>query len=182
MSYYRQLAIDNIEKAVASANASSSIQHSLQKGRLREIVVSELVQPFLTPHTKAATGTIIDHYGNQSNPIDIILYDERITPPVLLTATEGIVPCHSVLATIEVKTRMNRTELAKAVENAKGIFTLDLARIRTQGARNDPFGDKSVEAFLLFKDRPPRRFEKIHKKKLSEFLIREAESFGLGKN
>jgi hypothetical protein len=124
VSYYRQLAIDNIEKAVASANASFSIQHSLQKGRLREIVVSELVQPFLTPHTKVATGTIIDHYGNQSNPIDIILYDERITPPVLLTATEGIMPCHSVLATIEVKARMNRTELGKAVETARSVKSL----------------------------------------------------------
>jgi hypothetical protein len=118
------VAIHNIEKAMASANASSSIKHSLLKGRLREIVVSELIQPFLTPHTKIATGTIVDHYGNQSNQIDVILYDERITPPVLLTASEGIIPCHSVLATIEVKSSLNRTELRKAVENARSVKLL----------------------------------------------------------
>jgi len=91
---------------------------------LREIVVSELIQPFLTPHTKAATGTIVDHYGNQSNQVDIILYDERITPPVLLTASEGIIPCHSVLAAIEVKASLNKTELKKAVENARSVKLL----------------------------------------------------------
>jgi hypothetical protein len=124
MSYYRQVAIHNIEKAVAAINASSSIKHSLQKGRLREIVVSELIQPFLAPHTKIATGTIVDHHGNQSNELDIILYDERITPPVLLTASEGIVPCHSVLATIDVKVALNQTELKKAVENARSVKLL----------------------------------------------------------
>jgi hypothetical protein len=103
---------------------SSAVQHSLQKGRLREIVVSELIQPFLTPHTKVAAGTIVDHYGNQSNHIDIILYDERITPPVLLTASEGIIPCHSVLATIEVRTSLNKTELKKAIENARSVKLL----------------------------------------------------------
>jgi hypothetical protein len=124
MSYYRQVAIHNIEKAVAAVNASSSIKHSLQKGRLREIVVSELILPFLAPHTKVATGTIVDHYGNQSREIDIILYDERITPPVLLTASEGIVPCHSVLATIDVKVGLNKSELKKAVENARSVKLL----------------------------------------------------------
>jgi len=124
MSYYRQVAIQNIEKAMAAANASSSIKHSLLKGRLCEIVVSELVQPFLTPHTRIASGTIVDHYGNQSGQIDVILYDERITPPVLLTASEGIVPCHSVLATIDVKSGLNRTELRKAVENARSVKLL----------------------------------------------------------
>jgi hypothetical protein len=124
VSYYRQVAIHNIEKAVASINASSSIRHSLLKGRLREIVVSELILPFLAPHTKVATGTIVDHYGNQSNEIDIIVYDERITPPVLLTASEGIVPCHSVLATIDVKAGLNKTELKKAVENARSVKLL----------------------------------------------------------
>ena len=124
MSYYRQVAIHNIEKAVAAINASSSIPHSLRKGRLREIVVSELIQPFLAPHTKVTTGRIVDHYGNQSNEIDVILYDERITPPVLLPASEGIVPCHSVLATIEVKASLNKTEISKAVENARSVKSL----------------------------------------------------------
>jgi hypothetical protein len=124
VSYYRQVAIHSIEKAVAAISASSSIKHSLQKSRLREIVVSELILPFLAPHTKVATGTIVDHYGNQSNEIDIILYDERITPPVLLTASEGIVPCHSVLATIDVKVGLNKTELKKAVENARSVKLL----------------------------------------------------------
>ncbi len=59
---------------------------------------------------------------------------------------------------------------------------LELIVLQKVTKKENPFGDKSIEAFLLFKDKPARRFEKIHKKKLSEFLIREAENFGLGKN
>ncbi len=122
--FYRQIAIDNIEKAVAAANSSGMIDHAVLKGRLREIVVAELIKPFLNPHIKATSGTIVDPFGNQSKQIDVILYDEQITPPILFSESEGIIPCHAVVATIEVKSSLNRTELQKAVDNARSVKTL----------------------------------------------------------
>lgn len=122
--FYRQIAIDAIEKTVAAANSSGMIDQPGLKGRLREIVVEELVKPFLHPHIGAATGTIVDPYGNQSSQVDVILYDEQVTPPILFSESEGVIPCHSVVATIEVKSTLTRKELKSAVENARSVKLL----------------------------------------------------------
>jgi len=122
--FYRQIAIDNIDRVVASANASRSIIHSGLTGRLREIIVGDLLKPWLNPHLKTATGVIIDHYGNQSKQIDVIVYDERITPPILLNNQEGFVPCHAVVATIEVKSTLSSGTVKDAIENARSVKLL----------------------------------------------------------
>jgi hypothetical protein len=119
--FYRQIAIDAIEKTKAAANSSGMLEHRGLKGRLREIVVEELIKPFLTPHIKAVTGTIVDAYGNQSGQVDVILYDEQVTPPILFSEAEGVIPCHSVVATIEVKSKLTRKELRAAVDNARSV-------------------------------------------------------------
>jgi hypothetical protein len=124
MSYYRQNAIVNIDRAVASASAAAAIRHQGLKGRFREIVIGDLIRPFLLPHIKIATGTVVDPTGAQSSQIDIILYDEQVTPPVLVAPGEAVVPCHSVLATIEVKSRLNATELKGAIRNACSVKRL----------------------------------------------------------
>jgi hypothetical protein len=129
--FYRKIAIDSIEKTIAAANSSGLIDQSVLKGRLREIVVAELLRPFLTPHIKATTGTIVDPHGNQSKQIDIILYDEQVVPPILYTSSEGIIPCHAVVATVEVKSCLDRTELRKAVDNARSVKTLHYDYERT---------------------------------------------------
>jgi hypothetical protein len=121
---YRQVAIDSIEKAVAAGNSSFSVDNPLFKGRLREVVVSELIKPFLPPHIHVATGMIIDQYGKQSSQIDVILYDEQITAPIMLTSSEGLIPCHSVVATIEVKSWLSRKDISDAVQNARSVKLL----------------------------------------------------------
>ncbi|MFC2053163.1 DUF6602 domain-containing protein [Chloroflexota bacterium] len=49
------------------------------------------------------------------------MYNRRILPPVLFEATVGIFPIESVLATVEVKTKLTIAELRSAYENAKTI-------------------------------------------------------------
>lgn len=122
--FYRQIAIDAIEKTIAAANSSGMIEHSVLKGRMREIVVEELLKPFLNPHIRAATGTIVDQYGKQSRQVDVILYDEQVMPPILFSEREGVIPCHAVVATIEVKSLLTRKELKSAVENARSVKLL----------------------------------------------------------
>jgi hypothetical protein len=124
--FYKQIAIDSIEKARISANTSRAIDHRLLKGRYREIIVNDLLMPFLNPRFKMVTGKIIDQYGNQSDQIDIIIYDELITPPILLNTFEGIIPCHSVLATIEVKSLLRaypKSRIARNVINAQAKWS-----------------------------------------------------------
>lgn len=132
---YRQMAIDAIENTIAAANSSSMLEHPVLRGRLREIVVEELIKPFLTPHIKAVTGAIIDVHGIQSNQVDVILYDEQVTPPILFSEGEGLIPCHSVVATIEIKSTLTKSHLRAAVENARSVKFLkyDYDRIPISG-------------------------------------------------
>jgi hypothetical protein len=143
--FYRQIAIDAIEKTVAAANSSGMLDHSGLKGRLREIVIEELVKPFLNPHIRAATGTIVDPCGKQSREVDVILYDEQVTPPILFSEREGAIPCHSVVATIEVKSLLTRGELKKAVQNARSVKNLNY------DYGNTPFSVEAGSIRLLYK-------------------------------
>jgi hypothetical protein len=135
--FYRQIAIDAIEKTMAAASSSGMLDQPGIKGRMREIVIEELVKPFLSPRIKAVTGTIVDAHGNLSSQIDVILYDEQVTPPILFSEGIGVIPCHSVVATIEVKSKMTRGELKDAVENARSVKFLhyDYHNIPISGER-----------------------------------------------
>jgi hypothetical protein len=122
--FYRQIAIDAIDKTIAAANSSGQIDHPGLKGRLREIVVEELIKPFLSPRVKTASGMIVDPTGKFSKQIDIILYDELVTPPIQFAGDVTVIPCHAAVATVEVKSNLNARELESAIKNARSVKNL----------------------------------------------------------
>lgn len=70
------------------------------------------------------TGIAIDSEEKCSRQIDILVYDRKIIPASMLTLGEGIVPIESVLATVEVKSKLTVEELHASIENARSIKTL----------------------------------------------------------
>jgi hypothetical protein len=76
------------------------------------------------PTVGISTGIVIDSYDNTSDQIDIIIYDKQIVPPFMFNVEEGIIPCESVLMTIEVKSRLTKKELKKSVSNAISVKKL----------------------------------------------------------
>ena len=87
--------------------------------------MSELLRPLLPPDFGVATGVIISSDDVQSAQQDIIIYNNRILPP-FLTDGPAIVPIESVVATIEVKSSLDATELKKAYINARTVRVLRL--------------------------------------------------------
>jgi len=67
------------------------------------------------------TGQIATAKNELSPQQDVVIFDRRILPPVLFEETTGIFPVESVLATVEVKTKLTATELRSAYDNAKTI-------------------------------------------------------------
>lgn len=119
---YQALLRSKVKAAIAKANAAASFSHQGVKGTALEILVAELFKPLLPADIGVGTGQIIDCYQSPMSPqIDIILYDKSILPPVLLDEHLGIFPIESVLYTIEVKTKLNASELASAHEAAEKI-------------------------------------------------------------
>jgi hypothetical protein len=121
---YYGMVVSRIKKALEDSKVASEYDNQVLKGRAREIFVSDMLIPFLDRSFGVCTGIVIDSEGRHSNQLDIIIYNTAIVPPVMLTEGEGIIPYEAVLATIEVKTRLNSAELGKSVQNARSLKVL----------------------------------------------------------
>jgi len=121
---YRDLMASSIAKALSDMRATASYRNRLLKGRAREIFVASILRPYLNPTMGICTGMVTDSDGSHSAQMDVIIYDRNVVPPFLLSEGEGIVPIESVLATIEVKSRLTSTELNSAVDNARSLKLL----------------------------------------------------------
>jgi hypothetical protein len=125
---YYDIVISRIKKALEDSNVASNYDNQVLKGRAREIFVSDLLVPFLDRSYGVCSGIIIDGMDKQSKQIDIIIYDSKILPPIMLTAGEGVIPYEAVLGTIEVKSNLDNRELNKSIENARSIKVLNFER------------------------------------------------------
>jgi hypothetical protein len=115
---YSSAIIEGLDRKI---NASSSLDHKLTKGELRELFISNILSSFLTSQFDIGTGIIINQKEEQSNQTDIILYDNRILPPFIKQQHIGVYPAESVLGTIEVKSRFDKAALLKAEASAKKL-------------------------------------------------------------
>lgn len=122
--HYKKLAESIIHFAISRSNDVSELNHSGLKGRAREIFAKNLLTPFLSPNVGICTGIVVDSQGGSSRQIDIIVYDKTLIPSLMFTNEEGIVPIESVLATIEVKSKLTREELLKSVQNSHSVKNL----------------------------------------------------------
>lgn len=109
-----------VEKALASTTNSQII------GRNGELPLLTFLNRYLPNTLKAVTGHFITPSGKMSSQIDIIVIDSRY--PLLSQNEDGsvLVMLHSVLWTIEIKTNLRSSDIAKAWNNA--IDIMELAR------------------------------------------------------
>jgi hypothetical protein len=107
----------------------ASIQHPGMRGRFRELLVGGLLDPWLPPYVACGSGMIIDTHDQkrQFTQDDIILFDRSLTPPILAAQTlssEGVFLYNSVLARIEVKSKVTRGDLEQFVRSSIEIASL----------------------------------------------------------
>ena len=119
---YHDLVRARVQAAIQAARAASSVGHAGLKGRLREILVRDVLKPLLPADLGVGTGVVVDYYGgHQSREQDIVLYDRAILPPVLFAEAVGLFPIESVLYTIEVKSTLSSAELRSTHESARDL-------------------------------------------------------------
>jgi len=104
---------------IEKVKSIDTLNHPLGKGELRELFVTELISNWLTSQYSVTSGFIVDIQGNQSKQTDIIIYDSTLLPPFIKQSNLGVVPIECVLATIEVKSFLDKSELINSEENAK---------------------------------------------------------------
>ncbi len=70
----RGVILRNIQKALSDAKQAKEITHNGLNGRLKEILLNDLISPLLNNRYSLGTGKIVDYKGSQSKQIDICIY------------------------------------------------------------------------------------------------------------
>lgn len=140
--YFRDSLELAIRSAVEEAGASTQLNHNYLRGKLREIAIRGLIQPWLTRQYGVGTGKVTDCNGTLSNEVDLLIYGTDINPPVFYSEDGfGLYPCEACLATVEVKTRLDAAGLRSALD---GAGTLSQNHLEFQSGRLDETGTKTV--------------------------------------
>lgn len=130
-NYIRERLQYDAARLVAQASVVGKAQHLGLRGRFRELLVQELLSPWLPPYARCGSGMIIDCQNRQREHTqeDIVIFDESLVPPILVGSQEheGVFPFDGVLARIEVKSTLNATELRKAIAAAAEIRDMRFA-------------------------------------------------------
>ena len=108
--------------AVGAARAVRNIKHPSLKGQLREIVIRDLFGPLLPADVGVGTGEIISADDQHSGQQDVVIFDKRILPPMVLESATGVFPIESVLYAIEVKSKITRKQLRTSDQNATKLI------------------------------------------------------------
>ena len=117
--------------ASALSAVEGQIGHPGVKGRFRELLVNNLLVPWLPAAVGCGTGLIVDHEQRvmEASQDDVILFDQFLAPSVLASSgsTHGVYLFDNVLCRVEVKSSLAKADLAAFVEKSKTISGLRLA-------------------------------------------------------
>lgn len=121
-TFYRQGLINKIDKAIKDAKLiSPKLEHGYLIGKFKEILVDQLIKPMLASKYSTGSGKVTDAKDNISSEVDIVIYSKELIPPVLFSENFGVYPSESVLSCIEVKSKLDKTELTDTYNRYKLI-------------------------------------------------------------
>lgn len=114
------------------AKDEEQLQHKGLRGRFRELLIDSLLAPWLPPYVMCGTGMIIaqDNVYRESTQDDIILYDRSLVPPILASpnhSPQGVYLYNSVIARIEVKSRITKADIYAFVRSSREIANLRIS-------------------------------------------------------
>ena len=121
---FRNRLIAKIKAAKAEYDNSSPLEHPYMKGRVREIVLQNLIEPILPQDFQIGNGKITDKNGGMSKETDLIIYSNKLIPPILYSERLGVFPIDSCVAAIEVKSTLTAAEIDDTIKKADALVKL----------------------------------------------------------
>ena len=103
---------------------TSRIEHNGEKGIARENTLENALKKYIPDKYIFSKGMIIDSKDEQSRQVDIIIHDKMHSPILLNLESTRIIPIESVYGVIEVKSRLTKNELTKAIKNVESVRKL----------------------------------------------------------
>ena len=115
--------ISKMIKVSYEVGASVS-DHSTILGDARESFIRDILEKFLPSSISIGSGQIIDQNGKRSKQVDVIIYRREF--PILKTfGAADVYLIEGVIATIEVKSKLDKDNLIMALENSKSVKKLE---------------------------------------------------------
>jgi len=109
----------------AEADLLTSVtKHEIAADSTRAAFIRGVLEPFLPSSYAIGSGRIIDSAGQSSDHIDIVIY-RRDFPRLNLPGSSDVFLYESVLATIEVRTKLIRKTLFDALDTCNSIAKLN---------------------------------------------------------
>jgi hypothetical protein len=131
---------ESLGRVLALARSLSGLDHPGVKGLLREGLIESFFEPLLVPSYRAGTGVIIDSKGVQSGQCDVVIWDDSIFRPIIMTRGAGLFPVESVVAVIEIKSVVDREAVRQALQMGKDLKLMSFMRPSTPEHPNDFWG------------------------------------------
>jgi hypothetical protein len=103
--------------------AGSLTSHPTLIGDAREAIVQNVLKRILPPAYEIGRGQIVDSSGAKSKQIDIIIARSD-SPSLPLPGGDKIYIVESVMATLEIKSRLNEEGLVQALDNCASVAEL----------------------------------------------------------
>jgi hypothetical protein len=108
----------------ARAGVAAGTGHAPTTGRLREDVVKDFLREHLPPYFTFRSGVVIDSTGARSGQQDYVLVDTRFPLNDIGGESDSLLLAESVVATIEVKSYLDKTQLLDALEKCGAVQML----------------------------------------------------------
>lgn len=118
------------EQMVVDINtARKAIEHRGIKGEIFEDTFKSFLRKYLPGSLDISTGQIVDTNGKSSKQLDVIISDNAKTP-IFYRHNEGgkeirVMPVEGVYAVIEVKARLDKSEIDNIFENMISVKNLE---------------------------------------------------------
>jgi hypothetical protein len=126
---FDQLLADAEDQLWVGFRRARAKQHPGNRGAAREEALAKFLGSQLPARFGVTTGEAVDSGERRSGQLDVVIYDRNLTAPLLTEDTGDLLPAESLLAVIEVKSKLTKTEIDKAAKAAKSI-----SRLRPYGA------------------------------------------------
>jgi hypothetical protein len=182
----RNEALRVVAGAVHAARDARAVNHHGLRGRVRELALGGIIQPFLPGGFEVATGIIVDAEDRQSAQTDGIIYNRRVLPPFLISQVEGVFPIEACFYSVEVKSVLTARELEDTLDKARTLATLRYLPGHYVNGRRVPHPLNPVVPVLFAFDSDLRadaeieRYQRIHPAWRTERLIRAICVVGKG--
>ncbi len=117
-----------------------TLHHPVAKGDASELEWIELLSTYLPARYKVDKAFVIDHRGQISEQIDIVIFDRHFSPFLFRQNGQTFVPAESVYAILEVKQELNNYYIDYAAKKIASVrrLTRTSAPIIDCGIARDP--------------------------------------------